>query len=139
MNSDPDCIFCKIVKGDIPSEKLLEDSASLAFMDIGPVAPGHALLIPRNHFSTVDEMDPETAGQVLANLPRLVSAIKGATECEGVNVLQNNGSVAGQLVGHVHFHIIPRNTRDRFEFNWPADKYQEGQIGLLAGKIRGLL
>jgi len=136
MKSDPDCIFCKIVAGDVPSEKLLEDTFSLAFMDIGPVSPGHALLIPREHFATIDQMPEELSGRMLANLPRVVCAIREATNCEGVNVLQNNGSIAGQLVEHVHFHIIPRNPGGRFQFNWPAGEYSEGQMGQLAEKIR---
>jgi len=76
------------------------------------------------------------AGAMLSNLPALVAAVKGATGCEGVNVLQNNGSVAHQVVPHVHFHIIPRNAGDEFHFNWPAGSYGEGRMDQLADDIR---
>ena len=137
MTQKPDCIFCKIISGDIPSEVILRDDSSLAFMDTGPVAHGHVLLVPLEHYATVDQMPAETAGAVLANLPSLVNAVGQATECEGVNILQNNGAAAGQVVGHVHFHIIPRNDGDRFRFNWPAGVYEEGQMKQLADRIRG--
>ena len=117
----------------------MEDDSSYAFMDIGPLAEGHVLLIPRKHYVTVDEIPAEAAGRMLSNLPGLVRAVQEATGCEGVNVLQNNGRVAHQVVQHVHFHIIPRNRGDAFEFNWPAGEYQEGRMQELATVIRGKL
>ncbi len=135
MNTAGDCIFCKIVAGEIPSHTVLEDDVSLAFIDIGPVARGHTLLIPKYHVEIIDELSPDMAGGLLSNLPRLVHAVRGALSCEGVNVLQNNGRIAGQLVPHVHFHIIPRNTADRFSYTWPAGEYQEGEMERIAGDI----
>ena len=131
-----DCIFCKIAAGDIPAEKILEDDHALAFMDIGPLAEGHVLLIPKEHAETVDEMSTENAAAVLRHLPVLASAVRNATGCEGLNVLQNNGKVAHQEVPHVHFHLIPRKTGDAFHFNWPAGKYSEGRLADLANRIR---
>ncbi len=136
MNKDLDCLFCKIVAGEIPCCKVHEDDVSLAFMDIGPLGEGHVLLIPKSHFFTLDEMSADVAAGVLSNLPALVKAVVSAVGCEGVNVLQNNGSIAGQLVPHVHFHIIPRYAGDEFHFNWPAGSYAEGQMDSLAAKIR---
>ena len=81
-------------------------------------------------------MPPELAGAVLKHLPTLVKAVKSATNCEGVNILQNNGRVAHQVIPHVHFHIIPRRAGDEFHFNWPAGSYSEGEIEQLAQKIR---
>ena len=133
---DPECIFCKIAAGEIPCTEIISDDAALAFMDIGPLAEGHVLLIPKDHCRTLDQMPGELAGAVLRHLPALVKAVKAATGCEGVNVLQNNGRVAHQVVPHVHFHIIPRTTGDAFSFNWPAGKYPEGRIQQLAGRIR---
>ncbi len=133
---DADCIFCKIIAGDIPAVKLLDNDFALAFMDIGPVAPGHALLIPKYHCESIGDLPAEVAAEVLKHLPELVSAVRRATQAEGVNVLQNNGRVAGQLVPHVHFHIIPRLPGDAFHFNWPAGKYPEGKLDELAEKIR---
>jgi len=136
MKTDPDCIFCKIVAGDIPVCKILEDDAAIGFMDIGPVAEGHALLIPKEHYETIGDVPENIAAAVLKRLPQLVAAVKEVTGCQGVNVLQNNGAIAGQLVPHVHFHIIPRNPAGEFNFNWPVSKYPEGKMEELGRKIR---
>ncbi|MFW6414193.1 MAG: HIT family protein [Verrucomicrobiota bacterium] len=131
-----DCIFCKIIAGDIPCEKILEDDFALSFLDIGPLAEGHTLLIPREHYQTLDAMPAETAAALLKHLPSLVRAVRDATGCAGVNVLQNNGKIAHQEVPHVHFHIIPRNPGDNWQFNWPAGKYPAGKLEETAAKIR---
>ncbi len=136
---DPNCLFCKIVAGEIPCMTLLEDQAALAFLDIGPLAEGHILLIPRDHYVTVDQMPAAVAGSVLRHVPALGKAVRAAVNCEGFNVLQNNGSVAHQVVPHVHFHIIPRNRGDEFHFNWPAGTYPAGRIEELAERIRAAL
>ncbi len=136
---DPDCIFCKILNGDIPAEKIIEDDACLALMDIGPLAEGHVLLIPGQHYVTADEMPADEAGAMLRHIPKLVRAVKRATGSEGANVLQNNGKVAHQEVMHVHFHVIPRRQGDAFHFNWPAGSYPEGRMSELAAKIRDAL
>ncbi|MFP4433998.1 MAG: HIT family protein [Planctomycetota bacterium] len=139
MPTDPDCIFCKIAAGEISAEIVHEDEACVAFMDINPLAEGHVLLIPREHYATVDQVPAETAGAMLKNLPALGQAVRNATGCEGFNVLQNNGKVAHQEVMHVHFHVIPRNGGDEFHFNWPAGSYPEGRCGELADAIRNQL
>ncbi|MHC4983525.1 MAG: HIT family protein [Planctomycetota bacterium] len=136
MTVDADCIFCKIAAGGIQAEKVLEDDTCLAFMDIGPLAEGHVLLIPKGHYETLDEMPAEAAGAILRHLPALVKAVKSATGCQGVNILQNNGRVAHQLVPHVHFHVIPRNAGDAFHFNWPAGTYEKGRISRIAEEVR---
>jgi len=136
---DPDCIFCRIAAGDIPATKVFQDDACLAFMDIGPLAEGHLLLIPKTHAETLDKMSADQAAAVLRHLPALVRAVKETTGCEGVNVLQNNGRVAHQVVPHVHFHIIPRNGGDSFHFNWPAGQYPRGRAEELAAAIRDCL
>jgi histidine triad (HIT) family protein len=129
-------VFCKIVSGAIPSAKVLEDEWTLAFLDIGPLAKGHLLLIPKEHFVTADQMPAALAGAVLKHLPGLVRAVQAAVGCQGVNVLQNNGRVAHQLVPHVHFHIIPRTGGEEFHFNWPAGAYAPGEIDRLADAVR---
>ena len=139
MNRDSECLFCKIVAGEIPCCKIHEDDTSLAFMDIGPLAEGHVLLIPKSHAVTIDAMPSEQAGAMLSNLPALVKAVQTATGCQGVNVLQNNGLVANQLVGHVHFHIIPRDAGDEFHFNCPSGSYPQGRMDQLADEIRKCL
>ena len=133
--SESDCIFCKIAAGQIPSIKVHEDDKCLAFMDIGPLAEGHVLLIPKAHYETLDRVPADLAGQMFQNLPSLVAAVQAATACEGVNVLQNNGKVANQAVMHVHVHIIPRNAGDAFGFNWPVGSYPPGRAEELAAAI----
>ena len=134
--SESDCIFCKIVTGQIPAVKILQDDAAVAFMDIGPLAQGHILLIPTSHAVTLDELSADQSAAMLRHLPMLVKAVVAATGCEGVNVLQNNGKVAHQVVMHVHFHIIPRNPGDAFDFNWPAGSYPPGRVEQLAEAIK---
>ncbi|MHC4294517.1 MAG: HIT family protein [Planctomycetota bacterium] len=136
MTKDSDCIFCKIAAGEIPCCKIYEDELTLGFMDIAPLAEGHVLLIPRDHCVTADEMSPEQGAAIGRCIPSLVRAVRNATACEGVNVLQNNGTVAHQVVQHVHFHIIPRNPGDEFHFNWPAGTYPKGRMEQLAEQIR---
>ena len=139
MKKDPDCVFCKIAAGEIPCAKVLETASSLAFMDVGPLAEGHVLLIPKDHCRTLDEMPADLAGEVLRHLPALVRAVQKVTACQGVNVLQNNGRVAHQVVPHVHVHVIPRRAGDEFHFNWPAGQYPPGRAEQLAQEIRKLL
>ena len=139
MRKDPDCIFCKIAAGEILCAKICEDDLSIAFLDIGPLAEGHVLLIPKEHYQTVDEMPADATAAMLRRLPSLVRSVKAATGCEGVNVLQNNGAVAHQVVPHVHFHVIPRTAGDEFHFNWPAGAYPPGRGDQLAEAIRSAL
>ncbi len=130
-----DCVFCKMVAGEIPVTKIYEDQSVLAFLDIGPVSDGHTLVIPKQHCVRVDQCDPHVIAQVGACLGKIAAAVVKAMGAEGYNVLCNNGKVAGQVVEHVHFHIIPRMSGDGVFTQWPAYKYAEGQIGQIAEKI----
>ena len=105
---DPNCIFCKIVAGQIPCHKLYEDDWVLAFLDLGPLSAGHVLVIPKHHAVQLDELPSEDAAAVGAVLPRIAKAVSQATGTDAYNVLQNNGKPAGQVVMHVHFHLIPK-------------------------------
>ncbi|NQU75413.1 MAG: HIT family protein [Planctomycetes bacterium] len=138
-NADPNCVFCKIVAGELSSAKVLETDEALAIMDVGPLAPGHVLLIPKRHVAKLDDMTTSQAGAVLRHLPAIGKAVRHATGCSGYNVLQNNGRVAHQEVMHVHFHIIPRNPDDAFHFNWPVGKYAAGELDAMQEKIRSAL
>ncbi len=131
-----ECIFCNIVEGRIPSAEILSDETAYAFLDINPLAEGHVLLIPRTHYETIDEMPGDEASRVMKHVPSLVKAVQAATDCDGVNVLQNNGRTAHQLIPHVHVHIIPRYEQDEFHFNWPAESYPEGRMEEVQNKIR---
>lgn len=129
------CIFCKIIAGEIPSLKVFEDDRVYAFLDIGPLAEGHLLVIPKEHYETLDRMPGELAGVVTSHLPRLAKAVVSASGAEGYNVLQNNGKCAGQEVDHVHFHIIPRVGSDDLGYRWNAKKYEEGRDKQMQKKI----
>ena len=127
MNSS-ECIFCKIVAGEIPAARIYEDDSVFAFLDIGPLNKGHALLIPKAHYEKVDRCPADVLSSVAAQIGRIARAVVQATACEGYNVLCNNGRVAGQLVDHVHFHIIPRFKGDGCLQGWPAKQYAEGEM-----------
>ena len=139
MASNGDCIFCKIVAGDLPAEKILEDDQALAFMDIGPVAEGHVLLIPKPHHEVAGEMPADLAAAVLRHVPALARAVQEAVGSAGLNILQNNGRIASQAVPHVHFHFIPRSEEGEFHFNWPAREYPDGRLAELADAIRAAM
>ncbi len=131
-----DCIFCKMTAGEIPVTKIYEDEVVLAFLDIGPLSDGHTLLIPKEHFERLHDCPSELLGEVCSCLGRIAKAVAGAMNADGYNVLCNNGRAAGQLVGHLHFHIIPRRTGDGVFDRWPASRYRQGQIETIAAKIR---
>ena len=132
-----DCIFCKIIAGQIPATKIYEDDKVLAFLDIGPISDGHTLVVPKQHYEKVHECPPEVLADIWAKLGKIAGAVSSAMNSDGYNVLCNNGRAAGQLVDHLHFHIIPRMTGDGVFNRWPAFKYPEGKIEKLAEKIQG--
>jgi len=134
-----DCIFCKIIAGDIPCHKIYENGEVLAFLDVNPLSDGHTLVIPKSHFSTVDQCTSEVLGSVASKLDKIAAAVVAATECDGYNILCNNGRAAGQVVEHVHFHVIPRMNDDRIFSQWPAKDYTQGQAEAMAEKIRNNL
>jgi histidine triad (HIT) family protein len=134
-----DCIFCKIAAGRIPSAKIYEDEFVFAFLDIGPISDGHTLVIPRQHFEKLDECPSEVLSQVVAILGKISKAVSVAMKSDGYNVLCNNGRAAGQDVGHLHFHIIPRNNGDGVFNRWPAYRYPDGKVEAIAAGIRANL
>jgi len=134
MSAD-DCIFCKMVAGQIPVTKIYEDEVVLSFLDIGPLSDGHTLVIPKQHFERLHECPAELLGRVGSCLGKIAKAVAAAMNSDGYNVLCNNGRAAGQLVEHLHFHIIPRNTGDGVFDRWPAYKYKQGKIDEIAAKI----
>ena len=129
------CIFCKIVAGEIPCYKVYEDETVLAFLDIQPVARGHTLVIPKAHYERLDQMPAELAGACAAVATRLSAKVLAATGAKAWNLLQNNGRAAHQAVDHVHFHIIPREKGDAFGFRWPAGKLEAAEARELLRKF----
>ncbi|MCZ7592229.1 MAG: HIT family protein [Kiritimatiellae bacterium] len=134
------CIFCKIVRGELPCEKLYEDDSVLAFMDIGPIVKGHALVIPKAHHDPLTDVPTELLGKIMTVVQRIARAQRDGLGADGVNIHQANGKAAGQEVWHTHFHVIPRFANDGHSWNWRAQKYeQREEMQALAGKIRGAL
>jgi histidine triad (HIT) family protein len=125
-----------MVAGQIPVAKIFEDEAVLAFLDIGPVSDGHTLVIPKQHFEKLHECPADFLGQVCSPLGKIACAVAAAMNSDGYNLLCNNGRAAGQLIGHVHFHIIPRNAGDGVFDRWPSYKYDAGKAEQIADKIR---
>ena len=130
-----DCIFCKIIAREIPSARVYEDESKLAFMDIGPIRPGHVLLIPKKHYARLTDMSADEAADLAGALPKLGRAVVAATGADGFNVHQTNGACAGQVVPHVHIHIIPRHDNDGYSFGWIAGAYAAGEMDDLRDKI----
>lgn len=129
------CIFCRILAGEIPSSRVYEDAHAVAFLDINPLTPGHTLVVTRNHHARVWEVpDAELAG-LAAAVRRVSRGIVSATHAEGLNLLANNGPVAGQVVPHVHFHVIPRRNGDGVHFEWKPKGYGTGEMETMLKKI----
>jgi histidine triad (HIT) family protein len=139
MIPDPNCIFCKIVAGEIPCFKLCEDADTLAFMDINPVHDGHCLVIPKAHYPTVFDIAPEAFAAAGRMTIRVARAINAALQPEGINLMQANGAGAGQSVGHFHFHILPRHSDDGLLFNWHPTPGDRANIAAVAERIRAVL
>jgi len=131
-----DCIFCKIVAGKIPSARVYEDETKIAFMDIGPVQPGHMLLIPKKHYERFTDLPDDLAADLARVLPELAGAVVKAADADGFNLFQTNGACSGQVVPHVHIHIIPRHNDDGYSFHWKAGSYAEGELQQWQQKIK---
>jgi histidine triad (HIT) family protein len=108
MNTMKDCIFCKIVAGEIPCTKVFEDATTLSFMDISPLNKGHILIVPKEHFGSILEPDSDLYGHLYAVANRISKAVQAALNPDGINIMQLNGKAANQVVPHVHVHIVPR-------------------------------
>lgn len=118
-----DCIFCKIIKGEIPCYKVYEDQDVFAFLDIAPVSYGHTLVVPKKHYINLEEIPKEDLCQTIKVVKRIGKAIKYGMGKYGYNIQVNNDPVAGQVVPHLHFHLIPRSEDDGLKL-WPQGKYE---------------
>ena len=137
--ADPDCIFCKIIAGGIPCENVFENDSVLAFMDINPTSRGHVLVIPKDHYEDLRSTDASALADVTAVLPAIASAVVKAVGAEGFNVLQSNGACAGQVVPHIHFHIVPRVDGDGIGLGFRQRPPVEDELATTAGAIRAAL
>ena len=130
-----DCIFCKIIAGEIPSRKIYEDDKVYAFMDIGPINFGHTLVIPKEHHTGSSTIPEETAGRMFHVGSRIGIALKRKFEYEAFNLHLADGTAAGQVVMHAHLHVVPRFAEDDFHWNWRQLVYPEGKMAETAQKI----
>ena len=112
------CIFCKIAAGDIPAATLFEDEDFRVILDLGPASKGHALILPKENYANLYEMPDELAGKAMILAKKMVTVMTKALDCDGFNVVQNNGESAGQTVFHFHMHLIPRYEGDQVGLTW---------------------
>jgi histidine triad (HIT) family protein len=135
-----DCIFCRIVKREIPATVIHEEDDVLVIMDIGPIIKGHALVIPKKHYDPVGETPDDMLARLHIAAKKIARVQMNALGADGVNIMQNNGTAAGQEVPHFHIHVIPRFKGDGHHWNWKAKKYTDfEEMEVLANKMRDAL
>ena len=130
-----DCLFCGIIAGEIPSEKVYEDDATYAFLDIHPVNRGHALVIPKTHATNIYDIPREDFCTLMETVRHLAPVVKGAVNADGINLAMNNDSAAGQLIFHAHIHIIPRFDTDGYR-HWHGTPYKEDEMATIGSVLR---
>ncbi len=131
-----DCIFCKLAHGEIPSTTIYEDADFRVYFDIAPATKGHCLIIPKEHYADVFEIDPKTAGKLFELATAVAKGLKKVLGCDGMNIMQNNGSVAGQTVFHFHLHLIPRYEGDGIDFHYAHGEADMEALAQIAKEIR---
>ncbi len=130
-----DCIFCKIANGIIPANALYEDDTVKVIFDVGPASEGHVLILPKEHFDSIYMLDDETAAHIFKVAVKVAKALQKALPLEGLNVVQNNGKMAGQTVFHFHMHLIPRYQGDTVNIGWKPGEITPEQIDALKEKV----
>ena len=137
MMKKDDCIFCKIANGEIPSKTLYEDEAFRVILDLGPASKGHALILPKDHYANLYEMPEEDAGAVMKLAKRMAAQMTERLGCEGFNLVQNNGELAGQTVFHFHMHLIPRYRDDGQKIGWKPQEVSQEELEETRKQIAG--
>ena len=132
---DENCIFCKIAAGEIPSTTLYEDDDFRVILDIEPASKGHALILPKEHYANLYELDDELAAKALVLAKKMITKLTKILECDGYNVLQNNGTAAGQTVFHFHMHLVPRYKDDTVKMEWKTGKITDEVKSEILAKI----
>lgn len=130
-----DTIFMKIIRREVPADIVYEDADTIAFLDVKPTAPGHTLVVPKKLVQNIFDADDETLAAVMRTVRKISPAVRDAVGAHGVHINSNHGAAAGQIVFHLHFHIIPRHDRNEFSF-WPQNEYSKSNASVLAEKIR---
>lgn len=134
-----DCIFCQIVAGKLPAAKVYEDEECLAFLDIRPISPGHTLLVPKTHYETLLDMPEARLSRLVGALPKVAEGVVRGVAADGFNIFQANNPAAGQVIPHVHFHIIPRNSGDEVGLQWRQGSYPKGEMDRIRERILPLI
>jgi histidine triad (HIT) family protein len=129
------CIFCQIIQGEIPSYRVYEDAESIAFLDINPTSPGHVLVMPKAHFVNLEDVSEVDLAATMQAVKKVGQSLKTNLGVLGYNVYENNDPVAGQLVPHLHFHVIPRRENDGLQL-WPQRQYEPGEAEAILNKIK---
>lgn len=132
---DDNCIFCKLANGDIPTATLYEDEDFRVILDASPAAKGHALILPKEHYANLYELDDELAGKALVLAKKMITKLTGILGCDGYNIVQNNGEAAGQTVFHFHIHLIPRQKDDGVMLGWKMGELTEEDKEDILSKI----
>ena len=133
------CIFCKIIAGEIPSATVYEDENFKVIMDISPAAKGHMIMLSKRHCQNLLELDDESATSALLIARKLARALKAELNCDGINLVQNNGEASGQTVFHFHIHLIPRYDGDQMSLGWAPGKYEDGEVATFAAALAARL
>lgn len=134
---DQNCIFCKIANGEIPSKTLYEDDKFRVILDLGPATKGHALILPKEHYKNLYELPDELAGDAMILAKKMMIQMTEKLHCEGFNLVQNNGDLAGQTVYHFHLHMIPRYQADRQTIGWKPQEVSQEQLEGIRKEITG--
>ena len=137
MSSDPDCLFCRIVAGTIPSETIDSDERTVAFMDINPATPGHALVVSREHSADLLEIGEEDLTSTILAAQRLAKHMKEVLDADGINLINACGSAAWQTVFHFHIHVVPRYDDDPLKLPWVPEPGDSDEIARIAKRLRG--
>ena len=133
---DNDCIFCKLANGVIPTNTVYENDRFRVILDASPAAKGHALVIPKTHCADALTAPEEVLSEVMVVASKIGNAIKKATGCDGINIIQNNGEAAGQTVFHLHVHVIPRFRQDKIDFEYEHLTLTEEEYKIIAEEIK---
>ncbi|MDD3184292.1 MAG: HIT family protein [Anaerostipes sp.] len=137
--SKDNCVFCKIIDGDIPSTTIFENPDFKVILDVAPATLGHVLILPKEHFADVFDIDAQTAGKLFQLATVVARAMKQALHCDGMNILQNNGTIAGQTVFHFHMHLIPRYEGDGLHLAWKEQESKPEMLEEIRDRIRKAL
>ena len=133
---DDNCIFCKLANGEIPTATLYEDEDFRVILDASPAAKGHALILPKQHYANLYELDDSVASKVLVLAKKMITKMTDILGCDGYNIVQNNGEIAGQTVFHFHMHLIPRYEGDNVGITWKPGKLTDEDKEDILSKIK---